>query len=286
MQVVADIAAVRRARGAEPPTGWGLVPTMGALHEGHLSLVRQARSDNARVGVSIFINPAQFHNPDDLATYPRDTERDLALLRQEGVDLVWTPSPDQVYPAGYQTYIDVEDSSRPLEGSARPGHFRGVATVVAKLLNVFQPQRVYFGQKDAQQVAVVSRMVDDLNFPLQVVSCPTVREPDGLAMSSRNVLLSAQARPHAACLIRALQAAGSAFAQGERRAEALRAAMRAVIDATPMTRIDYLSVAHPESLAELAAVETAALLSLAVFVDEVRLIDNIVVGQPACVEAG
>ena len=286
MQVVADIAAVRRARGAEPSTGWGLVPTMGALHEGHLSLVRQARSDNARVGVSIFVNPAQFHNPDDLATYPRDTERDLALLRQEGVDLVWTPSPDQVYPAGYQTYIDVEESSRPLEGSARPGHFRGVATVVAKLLNVFQPQRVYFGQKDAQQVAVVSRMVDDLNFPLQVVSCPTVREPDGLAMSSRNALLSAQARPHAACLIRALRAAGGAFAQGERRAETLRAAMRAVIDATPMTRIDYISVAHPESLAELAAVQTAALLSLAVFVDGVRLIDNIVVGQPACVEAG
>ena len=286
MQVVADIAAVRRARGAEAWTGWGLVPTMGALHEGHLSLVRQARSDNARVGVSIFVNPAQFHNPDDLATYPRDTERDLALLRQEGVDLVWTPSPDQVYPAGYQTYIDVEESSRPLEGSARPGHFRGVATVVAKLLNVFQPQRVYFGQKDAQQVAVVSRMVDDLNFPLQVVSCPTVREPDGLAMSSRNVLLSAQARPHAACLIRALRAAGGAFAQGERRAEALRAAMRALIDATPMTRIDYVSVAHPDSLAELAAVENAALLSLAVFVDKVRLIDNIVVGQPACVEAG
>ena len=285
MQVVADIAAVRRARGARPSTGWGLVPTMGALHEGHLSLVRQARSDNARVGVSIFVNPAQFHNPDDLATYPRDTERDLALLRQEGVDLVWTPSPDQVYPAGYQTYIDVEESSRPLEGSARPGHFRGVATVVAKLLNVFQPQRVYFGQKDAQQVAVVSRMVDDLNFPLQVVSCPTVREPDGLAMSSRNALLSAQARPHAACLIRALRAAGGAFAQGERRAETLRAAMRAVIDATPMTRIDYISVAHPESLAELAAVQTAALLSLAVFVDGVRLIDNIVVGQPACVEA-
>ena len=286
MQVVADIAAVRRARRAEPSTGWGLVPTMGALHDGHLSLVRQARSENARVGVSIFVNPAQFHNPDDLATYPRDPDRDLALLRQEGVDLVWTPSPDQVYPAGYQTYIDVEESSRPLEGSARPGHFRGVATVVAKLLNVFQPQRVYFGQKDAQQVAVVSRMVEDLDFPLRVVSCPTVREPDGLAMSSRNVLLSAQARPHAACLIRALRVAGSAFAQGERRAEALRAAMRAVIDATPMTRIDYISVAHPESLAELAAVETTALLSLAVFVDKVRLIDNIVVGRPAGVEAG
>ena len=286
MQVVADIAAVRRARHADPSATWGLVPTMGALHEGHLSLVRQARRDNARVGVSIFVNPAQFHNPDDLATYPRDPERDLAMLKREGVDLVWTPSPDQVYPTGYQTYIHVEETSRPLEGAARPGHFRGVATVVAKLLNVFEPQRVYFGQKDAQQVAVVKRMVADLNFPLTVVSCPTVREADGLAMSSRNVLLSPQARPHATCLFRALQASGDAFAQGERRAEALRAAMRSVIDATPMARIDYVSVAHPQTLVELDVVEAAALLSLAVFVDEVRLIDNITVGESGCAEAG
>ena len=285
MQVVADIAAVRRARHADPSATWGLVPTMGALHEGHLSLVRQARRDNARVGVSIFVNPAQFHNPDDLATYPRDPERDLAMLNQEGVDLVWTPSPDQVYPAGYQTYIHVEETSRPLEGAARPGHFRGVATVCAKLMNVFEPQRVYFGQKDAQQVAVIKRMVEDLNFPLTVVSCPTVREPDGLAMSSRNVLLSPQARPHATCLFRALQAGGDAFAHGERRAEALRAAMRSVIDATPMTRIDYVSVAHPQTLAELDVVEADALLSLAVFVDEVRLIDNMTAGEPVCAES-
>ena len=284
MQVVADIAAVRRARHADPSAAWGLVPTMGALHEGHLSLVRQARRDNTRVGVSIFVNPAQFHNPDDLATYPRDPERDLAMLKREGVDLVWTPSPEQVYPAGYQTYVHVEEASRPLEGAARPGHFRGVATVCAKLMNVFQPQRVYFGQKDAQQVAVIKRMVEDLNFPLTVVSCPTVREPDGLAMSSRNVLLSPQARPHATCLFRALQAGGDAFAQGERQAEALRAAMQAAIDATPMARIDYLSVAHPESLVELKVVKAAALLSLAVFVDEVRLIDNITVGESLCTD--
>ena len=281
MQVVADIPAVRRARHAHPSAVWGLVPTMGALHEGHLSLVRQARRDNTHVGVSIFVNPAQFHNPDDLATYPRDPERDLAMLKQEGVGLVWTPSPDQVYPAGYQTYVHVEEASRPLEGAARPGHFRGVATVCAKLMNVFEPQRVYFGQKDAQQVAVIRRMVEDLNFPLTVVSCPTVREPDGLAMSSRNVLLSPQARTHATCLFRALQAGRDAFAQGERRAEALRAAMRSVIDATPMARINYVSVAHPETLLELEVVEAAALLSLAVFVDEVRLIDNITVGEPA-----
>ena len=284
MQVVADIAAVRRVRHADPSATWGLVPTMGFLHEGHLSLVRQARRDNARVGVSIFVNPAQFHNPGDLATYPRDPERDLALLEREGVDVVWAPSPAQVYPAGYQTYIHVEEVSRPLEGAARPGHFRGVATVVAKLLNVLQPQRVYFGQKDAQQVAVVRRMVEDLNFPLVVVSCPTVREPDGLAMSSRNVLLSPQARPHATCLFRALQAGSDAFAQGARGAAALRAVMRAVIDATPLARIDYVSVAHPETLAELEVVGVAALLSLAVFVDEVRLIDNITVGETGCAD--
>ena len=282
MQVVADIAAVRRARRADPSATWGLVPTMGFLHEGHLSLVRQARRDNALVGVSIFVNPAQFHNPDDLATYPRDPERDLALLKQEGVELVWTPPPDLVYPAGYQTYIHVEEASRPLEGAARPGHFRGVATVVAKLLNVFQPQRVYFGEKDAQQVTVIKRMVEDLNFPLTVVSCPTVREPDGLAMSSRNVLLSPQARPYAACLFLALQAGSDAFAQGERQAKSLCDAMRTVIDATPMARIDYVSVAHPQTLVELEAVEGAALLSLAVFVDEVRLIDNITVGELGC----
>jgi pantoate--beta-alanine ligase len=280
MQVVADIPAVRRARHAGLSSTWGLVPTMGALHEGHLSLVRQARQDNVRVGVSIFVNPAQFHNPDDLATYPRNPERDLALLKQEGVDLVWTPTPALVYPAGYQTYVHVEEASRPLEGAARPGHFRGVATVVAKLMNVFQPQRVYFGQKDAQQVAVIRRMVEDLNFPLMVVSCPTVREADGLAMSSRNVLLSPQARPHATCLFRALQAAGDAFAQGERRAESLRTTMRMGVETTPTARIDYVSVAHPETLAELDVVKGAALLSLAVFVDEVRLIDNITVGGP------
>ena len=286
MQVVADIAAVRRERRVDPSATWGLVPTMGALHEGHLSLVRQARRDNTHVGVSIFVNPAQFHNPDDLATYPRDPERDLAMLNQEGVDLVWTPSPDQVYPAGYQTYIHVEEASRPLEGAARPGHFRGVATVCAKLMNVFEPQRVYFGQKDAQQVAVIRRMVEDLNFPLTVVSCPTVREADGLAMSSRNVLLSPQARTHATCLFRALQAGSDAFAQGERRAEALRAAMQAEIDATPMARVDYVSVAHPETLLELEVVEAAALLSLAVFVGEVRLIDNVTVGESARAETG
>jgi pantoate--beta-alanine ligase len=277
MNVFTEISDIRTRRWADPLTTWGLVPTMGYLHEGHLSLVRRARQENDRVGVSIFVNPTQFNNPNDLAAYPRDMERDLALLREAGVDLVWTPTPEIVYPSGYQTYIEVEEVTRPLEGAARPGHFRGVATIVAKLFNIFQPQRAYFGQKDAQQVVVIKRMVEDLNFYLEIVVGPTVREADGLAMSSRNARLSPAARQAATCLYRALLAATSAFEQGQHSADSLRAAMRIVIESTPMTRLDYTSVAHPDTLAELDLVEEKALLSLAVFVDEVRLIDNIVV---------
>jgi pantoate--beta-alanine ligase len=277
MDIFSSIKDIRSHRWADPILTWGLVPTMGYLHEGHLSLVRRARQENDRVGVSIFVNPIQFNNPNDLAAYPRDPDRDLALLREAGVDLVWTPAPKIVYPPGYQTYIEVEEVTRPLEGAARPGHFRGVATVVAKLFNVFQPQRAYFGQKDAQQIVVIKRMVEDLNFNLEIVVCPTQREADGLALSSRNARLSPAARQQATCLYRALLAAKTAFASGQRSAEALRAAMRAVIEATPLARLDYISVAHPDTLAELDLVENRALLSLAVFVDEVRLIDNMVV---------
>jgi pantoate--beta-alanine ligase len=227
--------------------------------------------------VSIFVNPIQFNNPNDLAVYPRDMERDLALLREAGVELVWTPTPDLVYPPGYQTYVEVEEVTRPLEGAARPGHFRGVATVVAKLFNLFQPQRAYFGQKDAQQVVVIQRMVEDLNFNLDITVCPTIREADGLALSSRNARLSSAARQQAACLYRALLAAKNAFEQGRREAEVLRAAMKDVIEATPLARLDYVSVAQPDTLEELALVADRALFSLAVFVDEVRLIDNMMV---------
>jgi pantoate--beta-alanine ligase len=277
MRVFSEIADVRTHRWADPLATWGLVPTMGYLHEGHLSLVRRARQENHRVGVSIFVNPIQFNNPNDLVAYPRDPERDLALLREAGVDLVWTPAPDMVYPPGFQTYVEVEEVTRSLEGAARPGHFRGVATVVAKLFNVFQPQRAYFGQKDAQQVVVVKRMVEDLNFNLEVVVCPTQREADGLAMSSRNARLSPAARQQATCLYRALLAAKTAFEGGQRSAEALRSTMRSVIEATPLARLDYVSVAHPDTLAELEIIENRALISLAVFVDEVRLIDNMIV---------
>ena len=274
MKVFSEIANIRAERWRDPSLSWGLVPTMGYLHEGHLSLVRQAKRENDRVSVSIFVNPSQFNDPGDLAGYPRNLERDLALLEAEKVDLVWTPSADTVYPPHYQSYIEVEQITRPLEGAARPDHFRGVATVVAKLFNVFQPRRAYFGQKDAQQVAVIKRMVEDLNFNLEVVVHPIVREADGLALSSRNAKLSEAARQQATCLYRALSAAKNAIIEGERDAAQLRARMRMVIEAGDMTRVDYVSVAHPDTLEELETVEESALLSLAVFVDGIRLIDN------------
>lgn len=279
MKYFAEVEAIRQARWADPLASWGLVPTMGFLHEGHLSLVRQARQENERVGVSIFVNPIQFNNPADLAVYPRDLERDLALLADEGVDLVWTPGPELVYPPGFQTYVTVEEVSQYLEGLARPGHFRGVTTVVAKLFNVFQPQRAYFGQKDAQQVAVIKRMVRDLNFNLEIVVCPIGREADGLALSSRNVNLSPAARQQATCLYQALSAAWQAFAGGERNAANLRALMLEIINSADLARVDYVSVAHPDTLQELELIEGQALLSMAVFVGGVRLIDNMVIGN-------
>jgi len=277
MEVFSTIEDIRRLRWAEPSAAWGFVPTMGFLHEGHLSLVRRARQENEQVGVSIFVNPTQFNDPKDLETYPIDLDRDLALLKKQGVDLVWMPSQDIVYPPGYETFVEVTEVTTVLEGAARPGFFRGVATVVAKLFNVFQPQRTYFGQKDAQQAIVIKRMVQDLNFNIEVIICPTVREADGLAMSSRNAKLSAAARKEAICLYHALCAAKELFEQGEGDAERLRAKMVAVIESTDMARLDYVSVAHPDTLDELTVIEDRALLSLAVFFDTVRLIDNMMV---------
>ena len=279
MEVFSAIEDIRRRRWANPSAVWGFVPTMGFLHEGHLSLVRRARQENEQVGVSIFVNPTQFNDPKDLETYPIDLDRDLALLKKEGVDLVWMPSQDIVYPPDYETFVEVTQVTTVLEGAARPGFFRGVATVVAKLFNVFQPQRTYFGQKDAQQAVVIKRMVQDLNFNIKVIICPTVREADGLAMSSRNARLSPSARKEATCLYRALCTAQKLFENGERDAAQLRAAMTEVIDSTDMARLDYVSVAHPDTLIELTIVQDRALLSLAVFLGAVRLIDNMVVRQ-------
>ncbi|WP_299288033.1 pantoate--beta-alanine ligase [Thermoflexus sp.] len=274
MRVVHTIAEARAVRRALPGT-WGFVPTMGYLHEGHLSLVRRARAENDRVAVSIFVNPTQFGPHEDYARYPRDLERDLRLLEPLGVDLVFVPSVEEMYPPGFQTWVIVEEVSRPLEGASRPGHFRGVATVVAKLFNILQPDRAYFGQKDAQQTVVIRRMVQDLNIPVEIVICPTVREPDGLAMSSRNTYLNPEERRAATVLFQALQAAKARYEAGERDAERLREAMREVIRAEPLARIDYVSVAHPETLQELERVEGPALLSLAVYIGTTRLIDNL-----------
>lgn len=277
MRVFANIADIRNERWSNPTLTWGLIPTMGYLHEGHLSLVRRAREETDRVGVTIFVNPTQFNDPNDLHAYPQDLDRDLALLEKEGADLVWTPTPKIVYPPDYQTYVDVEQVTRPLEGAARPGHFRGVTTVVAKLFNVFQPHRAYFGQKDAQQAVVIKRMVKDLNLDLEIIVCPIVREADGLAMSSRNSRLSPEARQQATCLYQALVAAEDTFLAGQRNAGQLRATMLAVIEGADMAQVDYVSVTQPDTLEELEVVEDRALLSLAVFVDEIRLIDNLVV---------
>ncbi len=278
MQVVRTIAEVRAIRRALPGT-WGFVPTMGYLHEGHLSLVRRARAENDHVAVSIFVNPTQFGPHEDYSRYPRDLERDLRLLEPLGVDLVFAPSVEEMYPPGFQTWVIVEGVSRPLEGAARPGHFRGVATVVTKLFNIVQPDRAYFGQKDAQQAVVIRRMVQDLNIPVEIVVCPTVREPDGLAMSSRNTYLNPEERRAATVLFRALQAAKARYEQGERDAERLREAMREVIQAEPLARLDYVSVADPETLQELDRVEDRALLSLAVYIGKTRLIDNILLPE-------
>jgi len=280
MQTISSLAELRRARTALSGT-FGLVPTMGYLHRGHLSLVVRARRECAHVGVSLFVNPTQFGPSEDLSRYPRDLERDLSLLAPLGVDLVWTPPPDEMYLPGFQTWVNVEQVSAPLEGKQRPGHFRGVATVVAKLFNAFSPDRAYFGQKDAQQVVVLRRMVRDLNFPVEIVTGPIVREPDGLALSSRNVYLNPAERAAATVLYRALTAAQAAFAAGERDADALRASVSAALAAEPLAREEYVSVAHPDSLAELDSIGAdGALLSLAVRMGKTRLIDNLLLRVP------
>jgi pantoate--beta-alanine ligase len=274
MQTVITIPDLRAACAALPAP-LGLVPTMGFLHEGHLSLVRAAKKECASVAVSIFVNPTQFGPNEDLAAYPRDMERDLRLLEAEGVDLVWTPTPETMYPPGFQSWVTVEEITKPLEGAMRPGHFRGVTTVVAKLFNAVQPDRAYFGQKDAQQAAVIRRMARDLDFNLEVVVCPIVREPDGLAMSSRNVYLGPEQRAAATVLSRALFAARDAFQAGERDAQRLRDLAAGIVNAEPLARLQYVSCAHTDTLEELNGPVSKALLSMAVFVGKTRLIDNI-----------
>jgi pantoate--beta-alanine ligase len=258
----------------------GFVPTMGYLHAGHLSLVREAKQDNPSVVVSIYTNPTQFSPEEDLANYPRDIERDLQLLEAENVNLVWIPTTEWMYPGGFQTWVEVKDLSKVLEGSFRPTHFQGVTTVVAKLFNAVSPDRAYFGQKDAQQAAVIQQMVRDLNYPLEIIVCPIIREHDGLAMSSRNSYLIEKERQAARCLSRGLFLARDAFMAGERNADVLRGIVQEEVEREPLADLQYVSCADPISLEERTGEITSCLISMAVFVGKTRLIDNIQVGAP------
>ena len=275
MQVISSIPDFRRAR-KNLRGALGLVPTMGYLHEGHLALVRRARGENDVVAASIFVNPSQFGPNEDFTTYPRDMERDLSLLRAEGVDLVFAPSPEDMYPPGFDTWIEAGSVSHRLEGEYRPGHFRGVATVVAKLLNVVQPDRAYFGQKDGQQVAVVKRMVADLDMGIDIVVVPTLRDPDGLALSSRNVYLTPEQRRAAPAIYRSLCQARKLWEDGERRGESLRSLVRRTLEQEPLIeKIDYVSVADASSLEEVDTIGQPVMVSVAVRMGRTRLIDNV-----------
>jgi len=275
MEVIKTIAAMRAVRTnlSEPV---GFVPTMGYLHEGHLSLIRRAQAENASVVASIFVNPTQFGPSEDLEHYPRDLNRDLAMLAKEGVDAVFTPDASEMYPSGFAAWVTVGKIAERLEGAARPGHFRGVATVCVKLFNIVRPTYAYFGQKDAQQVLVIRRVVANLNMSLNIVSLPIVRAPDGLALSSRNAYLNTKERLAATVLNHALHLAKAKWQGGERRASVLRHAMSDLIRTEPLARIDYISVADNETLVELDQIDTPALISLAVYIGKTRLIDNLV----------
>jgi len=254
----------------------GFVPTMGYFHEGHLALVKRARAENPWVIVSIFVNPAQFGPQEDFSTYPRDPQRDLAMLEREKTDIVFMPSVAEMYPPQFNSWVEVKKVTERLESTSRPGHFRGVATVVAKLFNIIQPAKAYFGQKDAQQLVVIRKMVADLNMNLEIVTVPTVREPDGLAMSSRNIYLNPQQRQAAVVLYQALSLAQQLWLQGEKDAEHLRQKMTGLIQKQPLATIEYVSVADAETLDELDTVRSPALVSLAVKIGKTRLIDNVV----------
>jgi pantoate--beta-alanine ligase len=251
---------------------------MGYLHDGHAALVRRARAECRIVAVSIFVNPTQFGPGEDFAAYPRDLERDLALLESEGIDIAFVPDAG-FYPPGADTAVTVGAAAEPLEGAFRPMHFRGVATVVSMLFNAVRPDRAYFGEKDWQQLQVIRRMVRDLHVPVEIVAVPTMREPDGLAMSSRNVRLSPAERAAALCVPRALGAARAAFAGGERRPDALTAAMRAVLDAEPRASVDYAEVVDPETLRAIDKSEDSSRALVAVRIGSVRLIDNSSLGK-------
>ncbi|MFA5605297.1 MAG: pantoate--beta-alanine ligase [Dehalococcoidales bacterium] len=277
MKIIKTISEMRELRKTLPePVGF--VATMGYLHEGHISLVRKAKEENASVMVSIFVNPTQFGPNEDFEKYPRDIDGDLEILEEEGVDAVFAPEADEIYPKDFNSRVEVIGITQKLEGNCRPGHFRGVTTIVNKLFNIVTPNKAYFGQKDAQQAIVINKMVKDLNMNLEVITCPTIREPDGLAMSSRNVYLRPEDRQSATVLYRALMLAKDLYQQGERNAETVRTEMVRLIKTEEPARIDYVSVADPVTLDELDEISGKALVSLAVKFYKTRLIDNIVLG--------
>ncbi len=253
----------------------GFVPTMGYLHEGHLSLMRQARKENDFVIISIFVNPTQFEPNEDLATYPRDLQRDVELAKSVGVELIFAPEAEEIYPENYKTIVEVIDLSQSLCGVTRPGHFKGVCTVVTKLFNIVQPDRAYFGQKDAQQVIIIRQMVKDLHIPVEVIAGPIVREADGLAMSSRNKYLKSEERQAALVLFKALTIAREAIQTGERRAELIEQIIIQMIAKEPSVIIDYVSVVSGVTLEKISHLEGQVLIALAVFIGKTRLIDNI-----------
>jgi pantoate--beta-alanine ligase len=272
MKVATTIESARAATRANQRVA--LVPTMGALHQGHLSLVRMAKAQSNFAVVSIFVNPLQFGPTEDIARYPRNFERDRDLLEEEGVDLIFAPTVPEMYPTPAITYVDVEGLSERLDGQSRPGHFRGVSTVVAKLFNIVEPDVAIFGQKDAAQVAIIRRMVRDLNMPVEIVVGPIVREPDGLAMSSRNAYLDPAQRKQALVLSRALQHVKESFARGERSAARLIAAGRRVFEQEPDVRLDYFSAVDPDSLEAVDSISRDTLVAVAAYVGTTRLIDN------------
>ena len=276
MNLITTVAEMVAARDALPRP-LGLVPTMGYLHEGHMTLARWAKRDCRSVVASIFVNPTQFGPGEDFTAYPRDMERDLSMLRKEGVDVVFAPTVGEMYPQGFSTYVNVEKLTEVLEGARRPGHFRGVATVVTKLFTVVRPDRSYFGQKDGQQVAVIKRMTADLALGTDIVVVPTVRETDGLAMSSRNVYLTPAERAAAPVLYRAMCRARDLHRDGVRDAKTLHAEMESMINAEPLGKLDYISIADAETLQELEVVDRPAMLSLACRFGRARLIDNLVI---------
>lgn len=276
MEILRTVEAVRQWVGAQRARGRAVhfVPTMGYFHEGHLSLMRRARADNGAVIVSIFVNPLQFGPNEDFAQYPRDFERDCQLAKSVGVEAIFAPDVAEMYPEGFQTEVRVKELSKPLCGKSRPGHFEGVVTVVLKLFQIVMPDRAYFGMKDYQQLRIIQQLVRDLHLPVEIVPCPIVREPDGLAMSSRNVYLSPDARAAAVVLYRSLQWAQAQYAAGKRDAIKLRTGVYEQIAAEPLARIDYVEVVDAETLQPIERIERPALVALAVFFGRARLIDN------------